>query len=319
MVVDRVVAKVAEKSKKAGVELVGLEGGAIQIPSPFEARSQGVVSEFDIGITNKDKVRSRIEAQAVEVTAAGIFPPKIRVQVQDFSVVLHSEDVPEDFPFGGFRSGSFMSAPMSLLSPESALRESYGRLEALFDENEVDADFNFSGYVSVPVGGDVTVDALLYTERLDNGKRALRFKVEDLEQIRDKAQLNVSDAMLEILATYPLRAPVIMYLSDDARKRAKEKKVANSQFPEDAYRHVNWSYELTKVFGGGFAKLVTDAHETLDGNTKQERLMDYHNNAVAREFALSGVARNQLEKLILNDPRVIRSPDEVDGYVGLKR
>ncbi|PQJ29798.1 hypothetical protein BSZ32_15800 [Rubritalea profundi] len=316
-VIDGVLVKVASKAKKVGIELVDLDSGEIEIPSPLEARVQQFRTDFDIGVPNKNKVRSRFESQNIELTAAGIFPPMARIQLQDFSLKFHPDDVPDDFPFDGFRSGSFLSAPLSVLDPEQALRNTLSGLETLFDENEVKADFNFSGYVSVQVQKDVSVDALLYTERLDGGVRRLRFKREDLQQIVEKADVRISDEMLDILSEYPLRAPVIILISHKAKQDAEAKKKQEYSYPDDAFRHINWSYQLTKLFGPEFAKRVTDSHETLDGNTVNERLMDFHNNAVARALVADGVKVEALEEIILSDPRVIRSPHEVPSYKGL--
>lgn len=310
-VADQAIAKLANKSKNVGVELIDMKSGEIEIPSPMEARAQHLKTDFDIGVSNKDKIRSRFESENVEITAAGVFPPMVRVRLQDFSLKFHPEDVPEDFPFDGFRSGSFLSAPLPVLDPEQAIRNTLGRLETLFDENEVQADFNFSGYVDVNVGMGKSKDALLYTERLDNGKRRLRFKRDDLQKLAEAGNVRVSDEMLEILSEYPLRAPVMMVISSEAKHSAEQKKKSTPGFPDDAFRHVTWSYKLTSAFGPEFAKKVTDSHETLDGNTENERLMDFHNNAVARQLFSEGVKPSMLESIILNDERVIRSPDEV--------
>jgi hypothetical protein len=318
-VIDEALVKVASKAKTMGVELVDLDSGEIEIPSPLEASVQKFTADFDIGVPNKNKVRSRFESQNVALMAAGIFPPMARIELQDFSLKFHPEDVPNDFPFDGFRSGSFLSAPFPVMSPDQAMRTSLGRLETLFDENEVKADFNFSGYVSVLVQKGVSVDALLFTESLEGGSRRLRFKREDLQQIVEKANVRISDAMLEILSEYPLRAPMLMAISHKAKKDAELKKKLDANYPDDAFRHITWSYNLAKTFGPEFAKLVTDSHETLDGNTPDERLMDYHNNAVARGLVADGIQPNALEQIVLSDPQVIRSPNEVAGFKQLRK
>ena len=310
-VIDVALGKIASKSKSVGIELVDITSGEIEIPSPMEAQVQHLKTDFDIGVRNKDKVRSRFESQNMEVTAAGIFPPMVRVRLQDFSLKFHPEDVPEDFPFDGFSRGSFLSAPLPVLDPEQAIRNSLGRLESLFDENQVEADFNFSGYVAVNVGAGKSEEALLYTEKLPNGKRRLRFKVEDLTKLATAGGVRVSDDMLEILSEYPLRAPLMMLISSEAKQAAEKKKKSDASYPDDAFRHITWSYKLTKAFGPEFAKRVTDAHETLDGNTVDERLMDYHNNAVARQLVSQGIEATAVESIILTDERVVRAPADV--------
>ncbi len=56
----------------------------------------------------------------------------------------------------------------------------------------------------------------------------------------------------------------------------------------DALRHCLWSALLTYQVGERFAKQLTDAHEAPgaigDPNTRLDREMDFHNNAVGRRF-----------------------------------
>jgi hypothetical protein len=80
--------------------------------------------------------------------------------------------------------------------------------------------------------------------------------------------------------------------------------------PEDAYRHVLWSYLLTKKFGPEFAEIVTDAHETLPTNTAAERRMDFHNNRIGRDYAQRGIRRERILWLVKNDVNVIRYPND---------
>ncbi|MBL4576492.1 MAG: hypothetical protein JKY51_10430 [Opitutaceae bacterium] len=82
------------------------------------------------------------------------------------------------------------------------------------------------------------------------------------------------------------------------------------QFPKDAYRHVLWSFLLTKQFGGESAEMVTDAHEvgaTYESSPLAIR-MDYHNNAVGRRYAGSGIKEEELLSLVLTGPLVQKTP-----------
>lgn len=317
--IDEALVKAESLMKKVDIELVDLESGPVEIPSPMLARVANLRTDFDVGVTNRDKLRSRIEVGLMEVHVAGVFPPQARLVVDDFSLQFHPDDVPPDFPFDRFHDGRFMSSKIPVLDPQHAMRRSLDRLATLFTENEVAADFEFSGRVSINTGPNGVADARLYTERLDDGKNRLRFDLDDLKAVATQAKVRISNDMLAILSEYPLRVPVIMVVTSQAKHESEARKAADPQFPEDAWRHVTWSYDLTSEFGPEFAKRITDAHETLDGNTPDERAMDYHNNAVARALVERGVPRDQLERIILSDGRVIRSPSEVAGREGLMR
>ena len=88
--------------------------------------------------------------------------------------------------------------------------------------------------------------------------------------------------------------------------RARER---DGSVPEDAYRHVLWSYLLTQEFDAEFAEKVTDAHEIgSTTNTEAEHRMDYNNNAVGRRYAAEGVAEPEVLSRVRRDPAVIRQP-----------
>ena len=82
----------------------------------------------------------------------------------------------------------------------------------------------------------------------------------------------------------------------------------------DALRHVAWSDSLTQTFGPDFAILVTDAQEMRPGNTPDERTMDFHNNAVGRQFAAARIPSGSLTMRVRKDPEITRHPDEVAHF-----
>jgi len=78
----------------------------------------------------------------------------------------------------------------------------------------------------------------------------------------------------------PRAAPAA--LAQTAELEAARLKARDPLFPDDAYRHVYWSWLLTREFGAAFAERVTDAHE--EGTTYEygeaARRMDLRNNAL---------------------------------------
>jgi hypothetical protein len=127
---------------------------------------------------------------------------------------------------------------------------------------------------------------------------------------------NLSTAMEEVLtepeiilfSRNPFKAPRLFRIRDDAEKTAEIAGKHDETVPEDAYRHVLWSYLLTKAFGPDFAREVTDAHECgLTDNTEAEHRMDYNNNRIGREYALSGYKREEILSRLRQDTAVILS------------
>lgn len=117
----------------------------------------------------------------------------------------------------------------------------------------------------------------------------------------------VSDIEIAIMAEHPRRLPTLMLLKEYAELRAIEMNKQEA-VPEDAYRHVLWSYKLTEAFGPEFAEEVTNAHEKGDiVDSTADHQMDYNNNALGREYAGSGVKEEELLAKVFGDKRVIKA------------
>lgn len=141
------------------------------------------------------------------------------------------------------------------------------------------------------------------------GEQTLVLAAQDLRLVSELFDESLTDAEIELISTYPLRIAQLLRIKDDAESTAKTAKIQNEQIPQDAYRHVLWSFLLTNKYGAAFAQRVTDAHEQGDtGNTPAEREMDYHNNAIGRQYAEQKVRRNRLLKRVVSDADVIREP-----------
>jgi len=118
----------------------------------------------------------------------------------------------------------------------------------------------------------------------------------------------LSGAEKDFAAKYPDKLPRIAQITQYAQFKSSAAASSDPSVPEDAYRHVLWSYLLTREFGPDFAKLVTDTHEVgPTGNTPEEKIMDYNNNMVGVGYALQGVAEENILEMVQNDPGVIKS------------
>lgn len=141
------------------------------------------------------------------------------------------------------------------------------------------------------------------------GGHALVIVPEDLRPVSERFDEALTEAEIELIATYPLRVAQLLRIKDDAETTAANAKKGDDQVPQDAYRHVLWSFLLTRQYGAPFAERVTDAHEQGDtGNTPAESEMDYHNNAIGRRWAEQNLRRNEILSRVLSDPDVIREP-----------
>jgi hypothetical protein len=164
---------------------------------------------------------------------------------------------------------------------------------------EIEADLEFS------LKGEV-VNARIEVAEVEGGQ-TLVLSSDDLRPLSKMFDEALTDAEISLIASYPLRAAQLLRTKDDAESTAKVAHERDEQVPQDAYRHILWSYLLTKKYGAEFAERVTNAHEEGDtGNSPAEREMDYHNNAVGRSYAEQSVPRQQILTRLESDQAVIR-------------
>ena len=111
-----------------------------------------------------------------------------------------------------------------------------------------------------------------------------------------------------LFAAHPDKLERLRKSADYARAMATLAYGRDPNVPEDAYRHVLWSYLLTKEFGDYFAKQVTDAHESGSKNTPAQWRMDLNNNTIGRNYAAEGCDESEILRRVMSDPHVVRSP-----------
>lgn len=145
----------------------------------------------------------------------------------------------------------------------------------------------------------------------------------DFKRITEPYVEKVSDLEIELLARNPLLVPKALRITDEARDVASKAFEADKNVPKDAFRHVWWSYHLTKVFGPEFSKDLTDAHELGEATrdevdyTEADHIMDYRNNRIGSDYALRGYSEDSLLERTMTDPGVFRSTKEVYLEMGI--
>jgi len=203
-----------------------------------------------------------------------------------------------------FRIESFTSEGISRMAAAAA-----SDLHSFFLTGKSSVPITFSGTVSFPHDGNILHSRVMVERR--EGSSVLIMDEEDVVIIsrRFNFQRPLTDAEIRLVSRNPLKALRLFQIRTYARGRSMDMRRSDGTVPDDAYRHVLWSFLLTKEFGGEFAERVTEAHELgKTGNTEEERLMDINNNRIGREYARTGKVEEELLKLTLTDPRVVRKP-----------
>jgi hypothetical protein len=138
---------------------------------------------------------------------------------------------------------------------------------------------------------------------------ASRYIVEYTGRAIDKAQVKelvaelrasghldrrLTEAEIKVVSENPDKAIKIVEITEYAQRRAKEEYSKNPNVCQDSYRHILWSYMLTKEFGPVFAEELTTAHEIGSGNSPAETRKDLRNNAVGRRIAARGMSEDDI-------------------------
>ncbi|MBN1466363.1 hypothetical protein JXA02_11410 [candidate division KSB1 bacterium] len=246
-------------------------------------------------------------AERVNFHVANLRDPAVYLSSDNFHLSVDQANVPGT-SFGRFEHGYIqLRDPIRLSDPRAGLRVMLQKVADLFNETEVEPNVIMRALVTLNVGGK-EAQAYLHTRRSAGGTQ-LCFEEKDIRSMADTFELDLSNEEVSIIASYPAHAPIIMHLTSEAKATSRTARRRDGSVPEDAYRHVLWSYLLTRRFGPEFAEKVTDAHEKLPTNTAAERKMDFHNNRVGRDYARRGVPQERILSLVMSDPGVIRRPE----------
>jgi hypothetical protein len=189
------------------------------------------------------------------------------------------------------------------------LREAMKEIKSFLKEGKTEIPIIFSGMATFPVKGKVHRARIIVKK--EGAYSVLRMNGDDIMKVSDEFNLKIplTDAEIELLSRHPIRAPRLLEIRSRARGESTKAWSEDQSVPKDAYRHVLWSYLLTKEYGEEFAEVVTDAHEEgLTGNTPAEKRMDLQNNMVGRRYAQRRVPEHKILKLVISDPGVVRSP-----------
>ncbi len=239
---------------------------------------------------------------------------QVALEARDITVISIGTDAAHQAPDAGdtqheqirvqrFRCQFEMKLFNPLPGLESVLPELVGLMKAGATQIPVVAE----GLLEFSLKGEL-VKVRIQVAPVEEGQ-SLVLAAQDLRPVSELFDEALSDAEIELISTNPLRAAQLLRIKDDAESTAKTAKGRDEQVPQDAYRHVLWSFLLTNKYGAAFAQRVTDAHEQGDtGNTPAEREMDYHNNAIGRRYAEQKVRRNQILTRVVSDADVIREP-----------
>ena len=213
---------------------------------------------------------------------------------------LHGGEFRIEFPLE--KDGKGISA--------TALAEISKRVLQFLQQGTTQIPFDFRAKSSFKIG-ESAVEADIVTKQ-EGGFYFLVMSTDDLRRITALLKEDLTEGEVQLISTHPFLAPALLKIRNYARTRSEGAYAKDATVPEDAYRHVLWSFLLTKEFGPEFAKQVTDAHEigAVKPNTEADHQMDYNNNKIGRDYAKVGYTENLILELVRTDFQVIRVPSQ---------
>ncbi|MBE2216053.1 MAG: hypothetical protein IAE82_19425 [Opitutaceae bacterium] len=308
-IVARVIAEAQARAVAGGISLSDMEPGVATLTGPLSLECEGLRGRLVVprGVVSSGAESYSFVARRLRVRVDGLWAGRVVVSVSGGSLYKMSAD--------GNASGEWLSDVSGEVVLDMAwreMRESIRRIEVqarkLVSTGAMDLPARVRGRARFLVRRQ-WFEATVYSET-DGKATRIRFDREDVKRVSAGYRQPLTESEIDLVSQYPTLAPVLLLISDQAKREAAARRQADRSFPEDAFRHVYWSYLLTREFGAEFAQVVTDAHEIGATYEKGEAnlRMDLANNAVGRDYALAGVAEGDVVRRVLEDVRVVRKP-----------
>ena len=191
---------------------------------------------------------------------------------------------------------------VSIFNPDQSMRRVYNHLAEMLDRGDTSGRVNLQGIVYFDFEGTIVPQRFTTRQQGDFTRIVLNRK--DLNLVAPKFASRLSEGDLDLVAQHPLKAPRLLEIRQETEEKSRELRWAQKNFPEDVYRHVLWSYLLTKEYGAEFAQIVTNAHELGSYNSEEEMAKDRQNNRVGISYAMSRVPEAKILEKVRSDPRI---------------
>jgi hypothetical protein len=296
-----------------GITISEFDYGNVSLYSFKSFMIKDVNLNFDLEkeMYGKKSFNAEFYSESIIFRLANFKDPTIKLTFKEFDLYIQSNEDNPDKPFGKFENAYWKGeAPIRLYGIKESGALIVERLNILFRENSIPDPMEFEGDAILSLDGN-PIKIGVFTQRVDNRTYLFLDKNDILVAAEDFPDVEISEKEAALISRFPARALHILKITRDAWRISEMKKSKHDEFPDDAFKHVYWSYHLSRTFGIDFAQEITDAHETLPNNTPEQRKMDFHNNEFGRNLATRNLSVDELERIILNSPDVIRSPEQI--------
>jgi len=262
--------------------------------------------QLDIVTTGTDQ-KVQIKAGWINCQLQGVPSGNMNVLARDVSMTSAQADKPLLSNQYRIRSINLRfveyESYVSIFNPDQSMRRIYENLSELLAGGATLGRLKMQGTVYFDFGKDQILEQR-FTTRKNGDLTRIVLNRNDLNVVAPRFASRLSDGDLDLVAEHPLKAPRLLEIRKETEEKSRELRWAQKDFPEDVYRHVLWSYLLTKEYGADFAQIVTNAHEIGSYNTEEEIEKDRQNNRVGIGYAVSDVPEAKLLDRVRSDPRI---------------
>lgn len=299
-----------EKLEAKGLFFEDLSYKDIIISSPrsVSINDVRVIFKLDKEIYGRKSFESTFHAESIGLKLVSLSDLSFTFSLSEFYILIEPSIASSKQTFGEFEEANLsINIPINLRSPEASSKLVLEQVQNLFALNKA-VGININGLANITIDQE---EARLRVKTVPYGDSVrLQFNQKDVAKTAALFNIELTDQEAEVISNHPSMVPNMIRVTRDAKNKSVAYRKADRSFPEDAFRHVYWSYHLTRQLGAELAKQITDAHETAPGNTSKERSMDYHNNEVGRDLANTNLSENQIKILVLGSANIIRQPSQ---------
>ena len=286
------------------VESLDIRYDNLNLSLPFGLRWQN--PRIDV-LTPDSVLPITISSDFAQFKKTGLFSGRLQVSVGKLKVVSASEAqslLSNQYKIRSIEVSSVeYQSDFNLLNPKTSVRKIRQNLAQLLKLGETDQFLSLEGAVFFNFDNKQTLSQRFYTEAAGELYRVV-LNQDDLQFVAPKFADRLSDGDIQLIAKHPFKAPRLLEIRQETEEKTRELRWGEKDFAEDAYRHVLWSYLLTKEYGKEFAMLVTNAHEYGSYNSEEEMAKDRQNNQVGIAYAEEGLQESKILARIRTDPRV---------------
>lgn len=305
---EKARAAVRQKASKLGITIHKLHYDGVYISSPIQLTWKEALAQITFPAKDfflAEKVIS-IAAEKFSIRIKNLQKRKFGIKIQ--GLTLQIQDKIEGDPME-YIEGQNLEIKVQLKKNISRQLENWAKgLSDLLIYGKTDWPITFSGATYLTFRGKPARVRLSVHPDGDHYKLSLYRQ--DLDELARRLHEPITDKELDLISQYPLRAPALLKISDYALMASRVAHKAQPVVSENCYRHVMWSYLLTRQFGEEFAKMFTDAHEAALVDAEGDRDIDLRNNEVGRSYALEKIPEASVLPRLLTDPRAVLNAKE---------